>query len=162
FIPLAADPPSYVVSAYELMTRMAVKYPAQVRCEKLPYLQGALLNGIHRKVREKARSADFVFLGVGPWDRPFTALAFVRRLGEDPEQLGRKYSEVACMCGYCALDRAGGHIPLREVEAKMPRALTFRQLRRLAGGDRCQVVLLAATLEKLDAVLTALRAGVCN
>jgi hypothetical protein len=80
-IPICADPPSYECSASELATRLSVACRAGSRCVRPPYHYSPLLKPHLGVVRDAARRADFVFLGVGPWRRNFTALEFVRHLG---------------------------------------------------------------------------------
>lgn len=159
-VPICADPASYPVSAYELMARMATKYPV-AHCMKLPHLKGKLLEPLHRSARKAAEQADFIFLGTGPWQGGFTALNFVRHLGLNPNRLRSKYRRVAGVCGYCALDAAGKQIAMREVDRRLPRSLTFPQLRRMASSG-CTVAVLAASGKKLKPLLAVLMARMCN
>jgi DNA-binding transcriptional regulator LsrR (DeoR family) len=162
-VPICADPASYEVSAYEMMTRMAaVKYPTLVRCMKLPHLNGPLLRTYHEEARTRAAQADWVFLGVGPWEDGFTALEYVKHVGEDPGRLREDYPGVACMCGYLALDPAGVPVPIPRLQEKMPRALDFDHLKGRAASQECSVVLLAAGGRKTGAVDVVTRAGLCN
>lgn len=159
-IPLCADPPSYDVSAYELMTLMASKC-VQANCKKIPYKTGKFLDPIHKKVQQEALQADYVFLGVGPWEKSFTALENVRHLNIDPEALQRQYPGVIAVCGYCALDERGELVTIPELDTEMPRALGFEQLKTLALG-KTELVVLAASATKLSAIEVVLRARMCN
>lgn len=162
-VPICADPASYEASAYELMTRMAMKYPVKVKCQKLPFWRSRHLRSIHEQVRKRARRARFVFLGTGPWKDPFTALRFVEHLGLNHRTLERKYQARVCAAvGYCAVSSDGRHVPIKEIDERLPRSLEFGDLRRLAGGTRCNCVLLASGAEKCQAILAVLAAGVCN
>ena len=161
-VPICADPPSYKVSAYELMTRLAVKIP-NARCEKLPHFKKPLLKPIHDRIIEKAQQADFVFLGSGPWKRGCTASEFVQYLGFDPETMRSDNPRIACLCGYCAMDANGEPIALPdELEEMLPRALGFADLRRMAGEPQRTVALLVAGEEKSETVRCVLRARICN
>jgi DNA-binding transcriptional regulator LsrR (DeoR family) len=160
-IPIAADPPSYEVSAYELMTRMAVKYRG-ARCQKLPFQTGALLDPSRFAIIEKAKKADFVFLGTGPWAVGNTALDFVSHLGLTPESIRELHPTVACMCGYLGIDHHGRPVTLRaDVTSRLQRSLEFEDLVALSAGA-CHVVLLAATEQKAQAVISDIRARICN
>jgi DNA-binding transcriptional regulator LsrR (DeoR family) len=64
-IPICADPPSYRVSAYECMTRLATLFPGTVRCEKLPHLTSPELAKDHRRIQRLAAKAEVVVLGCG-------------------------------------------------------------------------------------------------
>jgi DNA-binding transcriptional regulator LsrR (DeoR family) len=160
-IPVASDPPSYEVSAYELMTRMAVKYRG-ARCEKLPYLRGEVLDKSRERIIEEARNADFVFLGTGSLEPGNTALEFVVHLGLSPAEVHAAHPNVECMCGYLAIDECGQSVALAPALAsRLQRALEFEDLIELARSD-CRVVLLASSEKKIQAVVTVLRAGLCN
>ena len=161
-IPIAADPPSYDVSAYELMTRMAVKY-RDAESEKLPHRRGTpLLETSRQQIIEKARKANFVFLGTGPLEQGKTALDYVAHLGLDPADVCASHPDVACMCGYLAIDEAGRQVALGpDLADRLPRSLEFDDLVSLAAGD-CHVVLLAADREKLVAVNSVIKARICN
>lgn len=162
-VPICADPASYEASAYELMTRMAMKYPVKVKCQKLPFWRSQHLDKIHKRVRACARRASFIFLGTGPWKEPFTALRFVQHLGLDHRKLERKYhARVSAAVGYCAISSRGRHVRIEEIDARLPRSLEFNDLRRMAAGTRCKCVLLASGAEKCQAILAVLSAGVCN
>lgn len=161
-VPICADPPSYEVSAYELMTRMALKLPDFVRCAKLPHHRGKVLDAVHRSVRAQAKLANFVLLGLGPWESGFTALDFVRHLGLDPDEVKRNYRQIACMCGYLALDADGRHVEVPVIDERMPRALSFHDLQALVRSRRCEVILIAASREKLKPVQIAVSAGLCT
>jgi hypothetical protein len=63
--PIASDPPSYDVGAYELMTRLSVKYPVRVRCLKPPLRLDPVLEADHEAVRRAAADADVVLMGRG-------------------------------------------------------------------------------------------------
>ncbi len=85
-IPAANDPPSYDVSAFELMTRLAARIDG-AECLKLPYASSSFLEPYFRKAHDAAKQTDFAFIGAGPWSRGFTALEFIKHLGEDPNKL---------------------------------------------------------------------------
>ena len=160
-VPIATDPPSYEVSAYELMTRMSIKYPSS-QCHKLPYSLKNLLNRRHEAIRRKARTARFLVLGVGPWKRRFTALDFVYHLGVKPEEIRRSHSAIVAVCGYCGLSKAGTCLPINGIDKQMRRALFYEELQRLAGKTTCRSVLLAAGKNKYSATMAAIRARLCN
>lgn len=161
-VPISADPPSYDASAYELVTRMAMKLPTGVRCAKLPHFRGKRLEAVHQGVQARASQADFVFLGAGPWKKRFTALDFVYHLGLEPSTIRARYPHVACACGYHALDNDGREVAMPEIDQLMPRALTFEALQERARSPVCQVVLLAASRKKAKTVQVVLRARLCN
>lgn len=162
-IPMVADPASYENSCYELMTRMATKYPSRVRCGKLPYWHSKELDTIAGEVQTQASRADFVVLGVGPWDPSFTALQFAKHLGLNCTQLHEKYRDsVAAVLGYCAIGSTGIHVVVHEIEKKLPRALDFTRMQTLASSTRCTSLLLASGHEKADPVLAAVRGRACN
>jgi DNA-binding transcriptional regulator LsrR (DeoR family) len=160
-VPIAADPPSYEISAYDLITRMAVKFRGSVTA-KLPHLRGSFLDESRAAIVEKAKRANFVFLGTGPLVPGNTALDFVQHLGLSPEEVRTCHPNVACMCGYLAFDEAGRPIPLYEkLTDRLQRALEFDDLVTLAAGD-CHVVLLASSEAKLPAVMSVIKARICN
>lgn len=161
-IPLCADPPSYDVSAYECMTRLATLFPGVVHCEKLPHLTSPQLDKDHRRIRRLAASADTVVLGCGPWKAGFTASEFLRNLGLRPQRFRAKYRNVTCVCGYCALDYMGRLVRLRHVERLMPRALDFDGIRKLSASSDSRVILLAQTANKAASVLNSLAAGMAS
>jgi DNA-binding transcriptional regulator LsrR (DeoR family) len=162
-IPLVADPASYESSSYELMTRMATKYPVRVHCGKLPYWRSRELNKIARQVQKQASRADFIVLGVGPWNPSFTALEFVKHLGLNSKDLHKGYRDaVSAVVGYCAVGSEGQRVSVPEFEKKLPRSLSFSAMRALAATSRCTSMLLASGREKADPVLAAVRARACN
>jgi DNA-binding transcriptional regulator LsrR (DeoR family) len=161
-VPIAADPPSYAASAYELMTRLSVKYPIGVSCQKPPLHMDPLLQAERRKVWAAAAKADAVMLAAGPLHTNPTALEFMRHLGLDPKRIQSGYREVEGFCGYHAVDAAGRLVRIGELEEKMPRTLQFEQLLRLSSGTKCRTILVAATPQKAKAVLSVIRAGMCN
>jgi DNA-binding transcriptional regulator LsrR (DeoR family) len=161
-IPICADPPSYQSAANELATRLTIRCGASSHCLRPPTHHGPLLAGDLRAVRKAARSADYVVLGVGPWRPKFTALEFVRHLGVNPRTTMKQYPHVQCLSGYFAFDRDGRQIVIEEVEGRMPRALTLRDLKNLARSNRAWVVLTASSQEKVESVRTVLKSGICN
>jgi DNA-binding transcriptional regulator LsrR (DeoR family) len=162
-IPICADPASCEIAAYELVTRVAVKYPIAGTCEKLPYWHGPHLDEIHDRIRRRARKADFVILGAGPWQRHYTALDFVKHLGLDSEAIYAKYRGRVCgVVGYCAVARDGHHVTLKEIDERLPRSLDFDDLKRMAESNRCRCILVAAGARKVEAVTAVLAARVVN
>lgn len=159
-VPICTDPPSYAVSAYELMMRMATTFPT-VDCIKLPYATDRLLDSLHEHGRSVAQNADYVFLGAGPWSRGFTALEFVRHLGIEPISLKKQYPQVAAVCGYLAFDSCGKPIRLKKVDHRIRRALDYSDIRRLATTS-CHVALVAATNRKAAAIRAVIKARLCN
>lgn len=160
-VPLCADPASYDLSAYNLMTRLAARFPAVASCIKMPYSSTSLLAHERDRACYMARGASVILLGVGPWTHGFTALEFVRHLGIEPKAFRGQYRQVVAMCGYCGLDARASFVRMPELDV-MPRSLTFEQLRESAVGRRCRVVLMAGGESKVRAVATAIRARVCN
>jgi DNA-binding transcriptional regulator LsrR (DeoR family) len=161
-IPIAADPPSYIISAYELMTLLSVKLPLS-HCEKLPHFKGEVLAGDHERISSLARKAEFVFVGAGPCEPNHTALDFVKHLGVHPAKFKSDHGKIAYMCGYCGLDEHGNEVKFDEdFEAKMPRALTFGDLQSMAKHPDKVVALLAKGEEKVAAVSTVIKAGIVN
>jgi DNA-binding transcriptional regulator LsrR (DeoR family) len=161
-IPIAADPPSYKISAYELLTRLHAKIPS-ADPEKLPHFRGGRLDTEHLQIAAKAREADFVFLGAGPCVTGHTALDFVEHLGIDPVQFKRDHAKIAYMCGYCGIDNDGNEVEFnREFDLRMPRALNFKDLQSMARHPDKVVALLAKGERKLEAVSTVIKAGIIN
>jgi DNA-binding transcriptional regulator LsrR (DeoR family) len=161
--PIAADPASYATSAFELTLRMAAKYPDRVRLNRLPSWSQGRLKELIERIQRDARSASFVFLGVGPWQQGFTALDFVEHLGLDAAQLYDKYrSEVVAAAAYCPLGANGGGVAIDEIDCRMPRSLSLSDLRTMAASAKKHVVMLAASAAKEQAVRSALRACACN
>src|SRR5205823_3261734 len=101
------------------------------RCVRPPYHMGPLLLPQQRAVQSTARAADFVLLGTGPWKPGFTALEFVRHLGLDPSELQETCRGVVCLSGYHALDAGGNYVKIQQIDDRMPRSLSFHQLRAL-------------------------------
>jgi DNA-binding transcriptional regulator LsrR (DeoR family) len=162
-IPLCADPPSYVVSAYECMTRLATFFPGAVMCEKLPHILSPELDNDHRRIRRLADKADAVVLGCGPWKRGFTANKFFRNLGIPPGRIRADYPRITCVCGYCALDDQGNHVPWPAGIGKLlPRSLDFEGIVSLSASDGARVILLAETAKKGPAVYHSIKAGMAN
>jgi DNA-binding transcriptional regulator LsrR (DeoR family) len=161
-MPICADPPSFEVSAYELSVVMAVKYHSLGRRIRVPYSLASGLRKERSKVEEIAANADFVFLGVGPWKRTFTASEFVHHFGHDPVVLRRRYSKVKAACGYFALDGSGNHVFLEGIDDVMPRALSFGGLQKVAKAESSKVVLLAQSKAKMAAVQCAIRGRIAN
>jgi len=161
-LPLCADPPSYLASAYESMTRLKTMFPHLVECEKLPHLVTPVLRQEHRRIQQVAARADIVLLGCGPWEADFTASEFVRNLGMVPSRIRNKFKNVSSVCGYCALTDCGVHVPLAEVDVLMPRSLSFTAIRALARQRDKHVVLLAGTATKTHAVMDAVRGRMPN
>jgi DNA-binding transcriptional regulator LsrR (DeoR family) len=165
-VPIAADPPSYRISASELMTVLAAKCVFH-SLQKIPHLvylnPGAFLQNKYDAVVRAARDADFVVLGVGPWQPGFTALEFVQDLGFRPEAFSRrKGRRIAAVSGYLPLTAGGELVPLREIEPYLPRAIGLEALRGLARRADRQLLVIAASEAKAGAVLAAVRAGLCN
>jgi DNA-binding transcriptional regulator LsrR (DeoR family) len=161
-IPIAADPPSYKISAYELMTRLSVKLP-YARGEKLPHFKGGVLDTQHQQIASKAREADFVFLGAGPCRENHTALDFVEYLGIEPRKFKADHQKIAYMCGYCGIDLNGKEVKFtKKFEDRMRRALSFEDLRTMAANPKKVVALLANGKEKVDVVATVIKAGIVN
>lgn len=162
--PIAADPPSYGVSAYEQMWSMSLIYPKDVRRLRPPHFgQGSPeLKELRSDVRQKARAADFVVLGVGPWKKGFTALEFTTHIGLSSNQLFRQYDNIKAMCGYCAINENGRHVSLPPVDERMFRALEIADLRQIAKDPKRDVMIVAAGEEKLVPLVTAINARICN
>jgi DNA-binding transcriptional regulator LsrR (DeoR family) len=160
-VPICADPPSYLVSAVELAAQLAAKCPF-VENVKIPQFAGRALQKEHRKVQEIAAAADIVVLGVGPWKTTYTALEFIRHVGEVPQTVKQAHPDVLAVCGYCPITNRLEleHIPF--LDERMPRSLSFSQMQALAQNSRCVVMLLAHSIKKCEAVLTAVRARLCN
>lgn len=161
-MPICADPPSYAVSAYELSVVMAVKYHSLSHRIKIPYSLSPNLKKERSNVEKIAGKANFVFLGVGPWKRTFTASEFVHHFGYDPDVLRRRYNSVKAVCGYFAIDGAGSHVVLEGIDDVLPRALPFAGLQKLAASKSSRVVLLARSRAKIGAVQCAILARVAN
>lgn len=160
-VPICADPPSYSVSAWELMTLLSTKFPTS-ECIKVPQHRGGRLDDRIEFAAAAAKKAKFVFLGVGPWQRNYTALEFVEHLGHDPDKLRDKYKEVRAVAGYCPMDANGDYVEVEELEEAMPRSLTFEGIRSLARDKDCRVVLVAHSVAKRDAVEIVLKSRLCN
>jgi deoxyribonucleoside regulator len=161
-VPIAADPPSYDASAYELMTRLSVKYPIGVSCRKPPLHTVPFLEGEHRKVRAAAAKADAVLLAAGPLHANPTAMKFMRHLGVDSRRISSGYRNVEGFCGYHAVDEQGRPVRIRELEERMPRSLRFEQLAEMSAGAKCRTILVAATARKARAIASIIRGGMCN
>ena len=160
-VPIAADPSSYDVSAFELAAIVSRKYPKS-KVLRLPHHPSDELAKRTKDVIAAGKTADFVFLGAGTWKRGQTALEFVRFLGLPRDKLQESYPQIKAVCGYCALDKEGGPVEIQEVDARMPRTLTYTDLKHLAKSHKSKVALLAAGAEKLDCALTVIRARICN
>lgn len=160
--PIASDPPSYDVGAYELMTRLSVKYPVRVRCLKPPLRLDPVLEADHEAVHRAAADADVVLIGAGPLRPRFSALEFMRHLGLDLDRIRATYLRIACLSGYYPLDEHGGSVRMPELEERLPRTLRFEDLKTLAVGDRCRSILVAAGAEKAGPVASVVEAGLCN
>ncbi len=167
-IPIAADPPSYEVSAFELMTLCAARCFKQ-HVWKMPHLvnqrqKSAALQEMRERVQHQARQADFVMLGIGPCRSGFTALDFVRHLGYDTEDFKRQYPQIEAMCGYFPLHTDGAlhKQAYRDLDQWIPHALEFNELRSLAKDDARHVVVLASSKIKFDPLVTTLQARLCN
>jgi DNA-binding transcriptional regulator LsrR (DeoR family) len=159
--PLCADPSSYPISAYELMAVMAQKYDS-AECYRLPHHHGPSLRGLRAEVCRRARQARFIFLGAGPWQPGFTAFDFVTFLGLSQAALARRHPGIVALCGYCAVNAEGRLIRLKQVEERMPRALTCKEIRARVGAADCTVALLVAGKEKLEPLIATLKARLCN
>lgn len=161
-VPICADPPGYDASACELAARLSTKFSEPTR-KSIPQYRGReRLDKIYSEVVAIAHAARFVFLGTGPWRPGFTAMEFIEYLGLDPRKVRQRKRHIVALCGYCAIDRDGRHVPLKPVDEKMPRSLQFEDLRALAQSDKCWVILLAHSDEKRDAVLSVMKARLCN
>ncbi len=167
-IPIAADPPSYKISAFEMATLLAAK-TVMHNLQRVPHLvhlkpRSPFLRRKHAEIAGIAKQANVVVLGIGPWQKHFTALEFVQDLGLHPEALKRKpqYRNVVAVCGYFPLTGAGEHVRVKEIAVVLPHALTFDALGAVARHRDNQVLLLAASAEKAAPVLAAIRAGMCN
>ena len=162
-VPICADPPSYEASSHELSVVMAAKYQSLRYRVRVPYSLSSGLRRDQRMAEQIARKADFVFLGVGPWRRKFTALEFVRHLGYDPETLRQRHRNVKAVCGYYGIDGGGNQVFLKGIDDVMPRALPFGELLNLARKEKnTRVVLLARSRAKVAAVKCAIRARIAN
>jgi DNA-binding transcriptional regulator LsrR (DeoR family) len=161
-IPIGADPPSYETSAFEIMTLFAFKIP-NARRGPLPNHKRLRLIPILESIRADARQAEFVFLGAGPWKPDYTASEFVKHLGFEPAEMRSENPDIACVCGYCAMNAVGVPVALpADLEDMMPRALDFGDLQQLAKTQGRTVALLAAGTEKCDTVRTVVMAKICN
>ncbi len=160
-IPLAADPPSYPVSAYENTIRLATRCRS-VRPLKLPYYRTRPLRDQLHQVQTAAKNASVVALGVGPWKTGYTALEFVKHIGLSPQTLLRRYPQIRAAVGYCAVDHKGRHVALPEISSRMQRSLSFAQMKSLANSEKCISLLVAGGQDKAEAVLAALHAQVTN
>jgi DNA-binding transcriptional regulator LsrR (DeoR family) len=160
--PIASDPPSYDVGAYELMTRLSIKYPVHVCCLKPPLRLDPVLQADHEAVRRAAADADVVVLGAGPLLPRFSALEFMRHLGLDLDHIRSAYTRIACLSGYYPMDEHGRPVRMPELEDRLPRTLRFDDLKAMAGGGRCRSILMAAGAEKARAVAGVIEAGLCN
>lgn len=158
---ICTDPPSYSVSAFELMTQLAYRFRG--RSLKLPY--GKLnprLTSLLKEVQQKARNACFVALGVGPWEEGNTALDFVEHLGEDPTALRAKNSSVTSVGGYCCLTQDGKYVSTVDGISLMHRALSFEELQKMSMRENCTVAMLASGAQKARPLAAAIRSGMCN
>jgi deoxyribonucleoside regulator len=160
-VPLCADPISYDVASCELMARFSTKYSGS-KCFRVPRYRSDMLDGIREEIVRISRQADHVILGVGPWDPDFTALKFVEHLGLDPSELRQRETRIAAVCGYVFLDKESHCVAMPAIEERILRVLDLEDLRRLSGKEGCRSLLLAHSTEKRDAVITAIRARLCN
>ncbi len=160
-IPIATDPPSYSVSAYELMTRLASKFDRAVK-RKLPYSLHKQLDQIYDECRAAARQADIVLLGCGPWASGYTALDFLHHLGFDPSEAARRHPHVVGVCAYQPLSATGELVVAPEIHDSMRHALTGADLQELSEDADRAVCLLAAGAAKRDAVRGVIAARMCN
>lgn len=164
-LPIAADPPSYRVSASELMTLFAAKC-LHVQVHKVPHLANLvgspLLKTRHKTIQRLAATADFVVLGIGPWAVNFTALDFVADLGFRPESWKKKHAHIAAVSGYYPLSAEGAFVSVAELQRYLPHALAFDDLVQIARRPDKQVLLLAAAADKCAAVIVAIKARLCN
>ena len=145
-IPVATDPPSYNVSAFELMTRMAGRIE-QSTCLKLPYASSEFLEPFFAKARAAAQHADFVFIGAGPWSHGFTALEFLGHLGADPTVLKNKIRQIVAVSAYHPIDGAGQRVTIPMLDT-LRYALDFNDFQILARSQESHVCLLAAGAQK--------------
>jgi deoxyribonucleoside regulator len=159
-IPVATDPPSYNVSSFELMTRMAGRIQ-QSTCLKLPYASSEFLDPFFQKARTAARQADFAFLGAGPWSHGFTALEFLGHLGADPGVLKKKIGQIVAVSAYHPLDASGQRIVIPMLDT-LRYALDFEDFQALARSANAHVCLLAAGAQKAEAIRAVTFAGMCN
>jgi DNA-binding transcriptional regulator LsrR (DeoR family) len=161
FIPIAADQAACDVSATAFAIRMATKSPG-AKAIHVPGYRGEFLDELHQRAHAQARKAHFVFLGTSPWKPKSEAFGLVRYNGLDPEFIQREYPEIAHICGYCALDEHGDNVHISEIYERLPRALSFADIRNLAANSDVYSVLLADRPEETDSVLAAVRARLCN
>lgn len=164
-LPVAADPPSYRISASELITLFASKC-LHVQVHKVPHLANIvgspLLKARHRKIKLMAAKADFIVLGIGPWKVNFTALDFVADLGLSPRTWKKRHSDIVAVSGYYPLSAQGDCVTIDDLETYLPHALPFEELRQIARRPDKQVLILAASADKCTAVTVALKARLCN
>jgi DNA-binding transcriptional regulator LsrR (DeoR family) len=165
-VPIAADPPSYQVSASELITVLATKCVIHV-VRRPPHLARLLqksrpLQEKLAEVRAVAAKANFVVLGLGPWKPGFTAQDFVYDLGLSPVSLSSARNPVAAVCGYFALTTTGESVEWKKVERYMPHALEFKSLQALAAQADTHVLIVAASADKCHALSAAVRARIGN
>ncbi|QDU87471.1 Sorbitol operon regulator [Pirellulimonas nuda] len=160
-IPIATDPPSYSVSAYELMTRLAARFDRAIK-QKLPYSLHRQLDPIYEEGRQAARQADFVMLGCGPWASGYTAQEFLYHLGYDPPEVGRRHPQVVGACAYQPLSADGQPVYAPEVHDTMRHALLIEDLRELSEDADRSICLLASGAAKRDTVLGVIAARMCN
>jgi DNA-binding transcriptional regulator LsrR (DeoR family) len=159
--PIAGDPSSYKVSAYENMTILARKFSLS-QCIRVPQSTVKLLENRLRKSQQAARKAKHVYLGAGPWRKGATAHDFLLELGLDPRAISRKYTQIAAVTGYFPISRNGEYIEIRELSNAMPRALSFKEVRTMSTNKDTRVVLLAHSAAKCVAVASVLRTGLIN
>lgn len=158
---ICTDPPSYSVSAFELMTQLVYRFRG--RSLKLPYGKlNTRLSLLLEDVQQKARSACFVALGVGPWEEGNTALDFVEHLGEDPTTLRASNKSITSVGGYCCLTQEGVYVPTVDGICKMHRALSFEDLQEMSVRSNCTVAMLASGIKKARPLAAAILSRMCN
>lgn len=158
---IAADPPTYRQAASESALRMSAKYSTATLI-RLPQFRGPFLDPLIHEAQRIGRQTRFVVLGIGPFRDGFSALEFTKHLGLDPSKVQSRHPKAVAAVGYSGIDCLGHHIPLHEVNKRLPKSLSFSEIQRLARQPECEVVLLAHSAEKAESVEFALRAQICN
>ena len=162
-IPIAGDPPSYDVSAYELSSRMARKYPIESTCKKPPVWKEPNLDPMHNAVCDAARNANFILLGAGPWKKDYTALEFVQHLGVTTKDAERDNSKAAAVVGYLVLDKNGAWLNPAMIDSKMRRCIEYKRIQELASKpETCRSIVIAHGADKAESVFIAIKARLIN
>lgn len=159
--PIAADPASYDVSAYEMMAIFRTRFRL-ARSVRLPHRFSPMLKRAITEAKREAKAARFVFIGAGPWSEGHTAQQFVHHLGIDPKQLTKRYPQIAAVAGYVPLDSRGRAVKVADIDKELPRALGYRELRTMAGDPEKVVVLVASGASKVEALRIVMKARIVN